>query len=395
MPFTKKRQRRSNRVKTYDVAVVGAGVFGAWTALELARRRKRVLLLEAFGPGHSRSSSGDESRIIRMGYGADEIYTRWSQRSLAKWKELFAATGSEALFKNTGVLWMAAAGDPTLRATREVLRRCEVRFSESSRVELLKKYSQIGLEGVAEGILEPDSGVLMARRAVAATVAEALRLGVDFRAAAVCQPQGAGTLNEMQSSAGEAFAAKEFVFACGAWLKKVFPEILGERLFVTRQAVFYVSVPAGDERFSAGVLPTWLIQNDECYGMPDLESRGLKVALDRHGEPVDPDTQSRLVTEAEIAEMRGYVARRFPALQGAPIAEARVCQYENSSNGDFLADRHPELSNVWLVGGGSGHGFKHGPAMGEYVARQLMGEVAPEPRFSLASKATVQKRTVF
>src|SRR5215468_9836303 len=104
-----------NTGKIYDVAVVGAGVFGAWTALALARRGQRVLLLEAYGPGHSRSSSGDESRIIRMGYGADEIYTRWSQRSLIQWKELFAATGNEALFKNTGVLWMAAAGDPTLR----------------------------------------------------------------------------------------------------------------------------------------------------------------------------------------------------------------------------------------------------------------------------------------
>jgi sarcosine oxidase len=159
-----------------------------------------------------------------------------------------------------------------------------------------------------------------------------------------------------------------------------------------------VSVLAGDTRFAAASLPTWLIQNDECYGMPDLESRGLKVALDRHGEAVDPDTQSRLVTDAEIAEVRAYVARRFPALKDAPIAETRVCQYENSSNGDFLIDRHPEMSNVWFCGGGSGHGFKHGPAVGEYVAGQLLGEIAAEPRFSLASKAAeaaVQNRTVF
>jgi len=330
-----------------------------------------------------------------MGYGADEIYTRWSQRSLAKWKELFAATGNEALFKNTGVLWMGAAGDPTLRATREVLTRCGVKFREFSRDALTAKYSQVGLDGVAEGIFEPESGVLMARRAVAATVAEAMRLGVEFSAAAICQPMGAGRLNEVRSAAGETFGAKEFVFACGAWLKKLFPDVLGQRIFVTRQAVFYLSVPAGDERFSAAALPTWLIQNDECYGMPDLESRGLKVALDRHGQAVDPDTQSRLVMDAEITEVRAYVARRFPALKDAPIAETRVCQYENSSNGDFLLDRHPEICNVRFVGGGSGHGFKHGPAVGEYVAGQLLGEGAAEPRFSLASKATVQKRTVF
>ena len=381
--------------KKYDIAVVGAGVFGAWTALHLAKRGKCVLLLEAFGAGHSRSSSGDESRIIRMGYGADEIYTRWSQRSLVQWKELFAATHNEALFKNTGVLWMAAAGDPTLRATREVLTRCGVKFSELDRAALAAKYKQIELQGVDEGICEPESGVLMARRAVAAVVAEGMRLGVDFKAAAIREPQGTGTLQEIRSASNEVFAAQEYVFACGAWLKKLFPDILGERIFVTRQAVFYVSVPGGDDRFSAPALPTWLIQNDECYGMPDLESRGLKVALDRHGEPADPDTQSRLVTSGEVAEMREYVARRFPALANAPIAETRVCQYENTSSGDFLVDRHPSLSNVWFAGGGSGHGFKHGPALGEYVADQVLGGAKAEPRFLLQNKEKVQKRSVY
>lgn len=381
--------------KRYDVAVVGAGVFGAWTALHLAKRGKSVLLLDAYGPGHSRSSSGDESRIIRMGYGAEEIYTRWSQRSLVQWKKLFAATHNEALFNNTGVLWMAAAGDPTLRATRGVLTRCGVKFSELDREALAAKYKQIELQGVDQGIYEPESGVLMARRAVAAVVAEGTRLGVDFRTAAIREPQGAGTLQEICSATNEAFAAQEYVFACGAWLKKLFPGILGERIFVTRQAVFYVSVPAGDDRFAAATLPTWLIQNDECYGMPDLESRGLKVALDRHGEPADPDTQSRLVTSAEVAEMRDYVARRFPALADAPIAETRVCQYENTSSGDFLVDRHPSLSNVWFAGGGSGHGFKHGPALGEYVADQVFGGPRTEPRFLLQNKETVQKRSVY
>lgn len=381
--------------KIYDVAVIGAGVFGAWTALELARRDKSVVLLEAYGPGHSRSSSGDESRIIRMGYGPDEIYTRWSQRSLVKWKELFAATGNETLFKNTGVLWMAAANDPTLRATREVLSRCGVPTRELGREALAAKYPQVGLDGVADGIFEPESGVLMARRAVATTVREAVRLGAELRTTAICVPQGSGMLSELTGATGEKFAAREFVFACGAWLKKLFPSLLGHRIFVTRQPVFYLAVPAGDERFSAAVLPTWLIQNDECYGMPDLESRGLKVALDRHGEPVDPDTQSRLVTEAEIAEVRAYVAKRFPTLKDAPIAETRVCQYENSSNGDFLIDRHPELKNVWFCGGGSGHGFKHGPAVGKYMAEQIVDQAPAEPRFSLASKQTVQNRAVY
>ena len=110
---------------------------------------------------------------------------------------------------------------------------------------------------------------------------------------------------------------------------------------------------------------------------------------------MDPDTQSRLASAAGAEWARNYVGRRFPALANAPIVETRVCQYENTSNGDFLIDRHPEMANVWLAGGGSGHGFKHGPAFGEYLAGQLAGEGAAEPRFSLASKATLQKRAVF
>lgn len=381
--------------KPYEVAVVGAGVFGSWTALELARRGKRVVLLEAYGPGHSRASSGDESRIIRMGYGADEIYTRWSQRSLAKWKELFAASHHESLFQPTGVLWLAEAGNAALQATRDVLARSSVKFAALDRTALLQRYPQINFDGIASGIYEPESGVLLARRAVAATVAEAVRQGVDYLVAEVVPPNGSGRLSEITARNGESFEAGEFVFASGAWLGKLFPETLGERIFPTRQEVFYIGVPAGDERFSSPALPTFLFKTDESYGMPNIESRGLKIALDRHGDRVDPDTHSRIVTPGEIEQIQRYVAQRFPALKDAPIVETRVCQYENTSSGDFLVDRHPDMPNVWLVGGGSGHGFKHGPAMGEYVAAQLLDRAAPEPRFALGSKEKVQRRTVY
>lgn len=381
--------------KTYDVSVVGAGVFGAWTALHLAKRGQRVLLLDAYGPGHSRSSSGDESRIIRMGYGADEIYTRWSQRSLVDWKELFEATGNQELFQKTGVLWLAESGNAQLEATANALGRNQVGFEQLDRAALGHRYPQINLDGIATGIYEPESGVLMARRAVAAAVAEAVRLGVEFKLAAIAEPCGDRRIERVTSSAGEQFSAKEFVFACGAWLAKLFPDFLGDRIFPTRQTVFYFGIPAGDGRFSSPALPTWLIKNDECYGMPDLESRGLKIALDQHGERIDPDTQSRVVTSTEVEEIGRLVAYRFPALAHAPIVETRVCQYENTWNGDFLIDRHPTLSNVWLAGGGSGHGFKHGPALGEYVAGQILDGTEPEPRFLLASKETLQHRTVY
>lgn len=378
----------------YDVAVIGAGVFGAWTAWHLGRRGKRVLLADAYGPGNARASSAGESRIIRMGYGADELYTRWSLRSLAKWREFFTAT-RQALFHETGVLWLASKDNARVRQTAEMLRRCGVAFEELGRAELERRYPQIRLDGITKGLLEPHSGVLMARRAVAAVVEDAVRSGVGYRVAQIAEPYGSGAIGAVKASSGERIEASTFVFACGAWLGKIFPDVLGSRIFPSRQEVFFFGVPAGDARFAPPALPTWLFQEDEIYGMPDLESRGLKIAVDRHGERVDPDTQSRLASAEGAEEVRRFVEQRFPGLRGAPIVETRVCQYENTWNGDFLIDRHPEMENVWLVGGGSGHGFKHGPAVGEYVARLILGGGASEERFSLASKETVQRRAVF
>jgi sarcosine oxidase len=386
--------------KTYDVVVAGAGVFGAWTAFQLARRGQSVLLLDAYGPGNSRASSGGESRIIRMGYGADELYTRWAMRSLVQWKELFAEmAGEPALFRETGVLWLGSKDYARLDDMTAVLSRCNVPFESLSSSAIAERYPQFNSYDLGVGILETKSGVLMGRRAVAAVVERAVSLGAEYRQAQATPPYAADVrssrLDAISTSDGERISGGQFVFACGAWLGKIFPEILGPRIFPSRQEVFFFGVPPGDHQFSAGSLPTWLIQADEVYGMPDLEWRGFKIAFDSHGARVDPDTQTRVVSAESIERVREYVAKRFPALANAPIVETRVCQYENTSNGDFLIDRHPEINNVWFAGGGSGHGFKHGPAFGEYVAQQMLDGGPAETRFALASKATEQRRAVY
>ncbi|RPI19432.1 MAG: FAD-dependent oxidoreductase [Acidobacteria bacterium] len=383
--------------KGFDIVVVGAGVFGAWTAHELVKAGKRVLLVDAHGPGNSRASSGGESRIIRMGYGADEVYTRWSARSLERWKSLFSAGyQNPPLFHQTGVLWMAREDDSYAEASVRTVQRLGIEFEKLSRAELDRRFPQVALGQTAWGFLEPGSGVLLARRAVAAVVAETVRAGGEFCLDAILPPDArASHVQDVRTRSGSSIQADVFVFACGPWLPKLFPDLLARRISPTRQEVFFIGVPSGEQRFSPPKLPTWIDFPEEVYGMPDIESRGLKVAFDRHGPPFDPDTGDRIVSRESIQAVKAFVARRFPALKGAPVVETRVCQYENTSNGDFLVDRHPDYQNVWLVGGGSGHGFKHGPAMGEYAAAQILGQGTAEPRFSLKTKGTVQKRTVY
>jgi monomeric sarcosine oxidase len=381
--------------KSYNAAVIGAGVFGSWTAYYLQRAGLSVALIDAYGAANSRASSGDESRIIRMSYGADEIYTRWSHRSLAVWQEFFAGVGRLELFHRTGVLLMARESDPRIAATAQALERVGVNFELLRRDELERRYPQIDFGEVSWAIYEPMSGALMARRAVQSVADFVARNGGDYLIESALAPAGSGRLNEIVTRGGSRIGADVFVFACGPWLPKLFPALLGDRIRPTRQEVYFFGVPAGDMRFAPPMTPTWIDSSAETYGLPDLENRGFKLGFDRHGEAIDPDAAERTLTGDSLELARAFLALRFPALAGAPLVEARVCQYENTSNGDFLIDRHPDFDNVWLVGGGSGHGFKHGPALGEYVAARVIEGGEIERRFTLATKETSRKRTVF
>jgi len=379
----------------YDVAVVGAGVLGAWTAYHLQSLGAHTMLIDAHGPANSRSSSGDESRIIRMGYGADEIYTRSAVRSLALWTKLFEASG-ERLFSQTGVLWLAHEGDPYPGQTIETLQRVGVRNEQLTTGDLKGRFPAFELESVSWGLFEPDSGVIRARQAVQLVVREAIRRGVKYLQDAVVPPGDADKPEEMVTLGGRWISAKTFVFACGPWLPKLFPRLLSERIHPSRQEVFYFGPPTGDARFRSPAMPTWIDFRDEAYGLPDIDGRGIKIAIDRHGPPFDPESGDRIASREGLSEVRECLARRLPALKDAPLLESRVCQYENTSNGDFLIDRHPDFDNVWLVGGGSGHGFKHGPAVAEYVSARIEGRrERVEPRFSLESKKNTRERAVY
>jgi sarcosine oxidase len=261
----------------------------------------------------------------------------------------------------------------------------------------VRRWPQLRFPEVSCGVLEPASGLLLARAAVQALVRELVNSGVDCSTVAVEKPRGRGQLAEIRTNKGDSIAAGTFIFACGPWLPKIFPALLRDRIFPTRQEVFFLGTPPGDADFCAPRMPVWLHRThpDLPYALPNIEGRGFKIAFDRHGDPFDPDSGMRIVTQSSIESLRAYLRQYIPALEHAPVVETRVCQYENTWNGDFLIDRHPDFENVWIAGGGSGHGFKHGPSLGEYLSGRILHNIPAEPRFLLAAKQTAQKRAVY
>lgn len=378
------------------VIVVGAGVFGAWTATHLLRLGHGVTLIDAWGPAHSRASSGGESRLTRGAYGKDAIYTRMALDSLREWKALSAVAGLP-IFHECGVLFFFPTEEQYVRDSIAAHKAIGIPTQALGQADMSKRFPMIDFSSIVVGLYEPGFGALMARRAVQTLVDLFVQRGGKYVEAAAKPPREPGDkLVEVEVSDGGRIAGDRFVFALGPWLPRIFPDVIGRRILPTRQEVFFFAPPAGDGRFLPGVMPGWADFNggDIFYGFPDLEARGVKFAHDAHGVEVDPDTQDRRPTEAALAEIIAFRDRRFPLLKGAPLTEARVCQYENSSNGDFLIDFHPRLKNVLLVGGGSGHGFKHGPEVGRYAAGRLFSSIEAEPRFSLATKSEDHHREV-
>jgi len=366
-----------------SLVVVGAGAFGGWSALQLQQSGAKVTLLDSWGPGNSRSSSGGETRIIRGTYGAQGLYTRMAARALQLWQENERRWNMKLFFKS-GVLWMAASDDSYERASLPLLKDAGIPFEKLSVADCTKRWPQINFEDIAWSIFEPDSGYLAARRGCEAVLNAFLKEGGEYRQAEVTPgPITSGEMQGVRDSTGETLNADQYIFCCGPWLGKVFP-FLSAVITPTRQEVFFFGTAAGELRFTDAQLPVWIDGGKNLfYGIPGNHWRGFKVADDARGPAIDPSTMERQISKEGLEAARRFLGRRFPGMAGAPLLESRVCQYENSTDQNFILDHHPEAGNVWIVGGGSGHGFKHGPAMGEMVAEAVRGLKAAPKEMSL------------
>jgi glycine/D-amino acid oxidase-like deaminating enzyme len=355
-----------------SVVVIGAGAFGGWTALHLREMGHDVTLVDAYGPGNSRATSGDETRQIRCGYGDRLLYARSALRAMTAWREREQQFGV-SLLNPTGRLQLAPAWTPSLKATQATLNTLGVPFETMTDGDLRKRYPQMNPDGMGVGLLEPGAMVIRAKQAMLAVSQAFVRAGGTLRVARV-QPgtvEG-GRMVDLRVDDGSRLAADAFVFACGPWLPKLFPGLVGSRIQVPGRDVLYFGLPAGDLRLAFPNFPNY--SEERYYGFASIDGRGFKVCPTSGTTSFDPDVDERIISATEVRRARAYLAQRFPTQANQPITESRVCQLENTADEHFIIDRHPEMANVLLAGGGSGHGFKHGPVIGQYIAKRALGE---------------------
>jgi len=358
------------------IAVIGAGAFGGWTALQLLERGARVTLLDAWGPGNSRSSSGGETRIMRCTYGPDQIYTALAARALKLWQK-YEKRWKRQLLHRSGVLWMVSNEDEAYeRGSLRALREERIKFEELSNAHMRKRWPQIQLSDVRWGIFEPECGYLEARESCRAVAEAFIAAGGTYRQLAALSAGLESPQRGVNLSDGSRLEADTYIFACGPWLGKLFPKTIGKLIQPTKQEVLFFGPPVRNAAyFSDELLPVWGDHNQRFfYGIPGSNHRGFKIADDTRGPAFEPTEDERIVSKEGLRRVREYMAHRFPALKNAPLIESRVCQYEQTPDSHFVVDRHPRMENVWLLGGGSGHGFKHGPALGEIVAEAILND---------------------
>jgi sarcosine oxidase len=375
-----------------EVVVVGAGAFGGWTALHLQRMGARVTLVDQHGPGNSRSTSGDETRGIRSAYGNNFLWTEWANRAIERWKafdeEWAEELGGGATFHSAGDLILRPVWTEFLQRTRENFDLHRVPYEILFPEDIAERWPAIRTEGMGVALFEPGAGVARARHACGA-VAEVLRRSGGELLLARAEPgtEGNGLLRDVVLHPGESFLpegdagtpadgvlpAQVFVFALGPWFPKAFPELLEQRITIPMGHVYYYGTPEGDDRFSHPEMPSWNVPGITGWPSLPVEPSGFRVRVGGRDGGTDADATTREVPESYHGAPRALLAERFPDLADAPLLDSRACHYEITREREWIMDRHPRWSNVWVVGAGNAEGFKFGPVVGEYVAARILG----------------------
>lgn len=425
-----------------EVIVIGSGIWGSFTALNLRRMGVKVTLVDAYGPGNARQTSGDETRGVRSSYGdrpgqQGETWTLWARESMEKWKQFDIEWGKPLrlnLFHVCGDMIFRNEWDSFQLRTKVWWDKNKIPYHVLNVDDVRKSFPVFNLDDITAVLYEPDAGVVRARRATQAAAAafEALGGKIVIGRATPSRIEN-GKLEEISLDTGEKLRADTFIFAVGPWLGKTFPELFAKKTRVPIGYVIYFATPVGDHRFTYPNLPTFNFPGVTGWPALPVDNRGFRVrgaertpnppttaanggsgprqASSNTNGPVtdtgsnlanaggngrggrgggggrgqqevplaqqDPDTSDRWADQDRIAGSRRFVAHRFPLLKDAPVAQTHACHYESTSSGNYIIDKHPGLSNVWIAAGGNAEGFKMGPKIGDYVAHRVMGRTDP------------------
>jgi glycine/D-amino acid oxidase-like deaminating enzyme len=394
---------RGGASSSTHVVVIGAGAWGGWTAYHLRARGVRVTLVDQYGPGNSRSTSGDETRGIRSSYGdraAGELWTPWARAAITRWKVFEREWGPvfrTQFWHETGDVIMRATREPFITRTIDLWTTNNVRHEVLSGEEARKRWPVIKADDIGVAIYEPDAGVVRCRAATQAVASAAQKMGVELVIGRVTPgPIVNGQMDGVVLDNGTVLRGDAYVFACGPWLRKLFP-YMENRMRIPIGHALYFGVPMGDTRFTFPNLPSYNFPGVTGWPMLPVDSRGFRVrgAIAAPPPPAgtpapapsastpsapdptlqDPDLSSRWTNQDRVDGARRFLQARFPLLANAPLLETRACHYESSINQNFIVDHVPGTGNAWIAGVGQAEGFKFGPVVGEYVAQRVTGVV--------------------
>jgi sarcosine oxidase len=431
-----------------DIVVIGAGGWGAFTALNLIQKGHKVTLVDAYGPGNARSTSGDETRGVRSSYGdrpgeQGETWTLWAREAMGMWKAFDEEWGKHFrlnLFHVTGDLIMRTEWDNFQLRTKIWWDKHNIPYEVLNPADVRKAFPVLSMDDITAVLYEPDAGIVRARRSAqaAASAFETLGGKIVIGRATPGKMSG-GKLDEINLDTGQTLRADTFVWCVGPWMGKTFPDILAKKTRVPIGYVVYFATPVNDQRFTYPNLPSYNFPGVTGWAALPVDNRGFRVrgaerapgqqaapgtpgaapgagtvpagsgraagagaaggaagggggGGGRGGQQAvvplaqqDPDTSDRWADQTRIEGSRRFIAHRFPALKDAPVSQTHSCHYESTSSGDFIVDIHPAMSNCWIVAGGNSEGFKMCPKIGAYASSRILG-VEGDPKLVKAFK---------
>ena len=380
------------------VIVVGAGINGVTTAIELRKRGQEVVLVDPGPLPHPLAASTDISKAVRAAYGADEEYTELAERSIERWRKWNQQFGTQ-LYHEVGVMFVRRQEMKPGDFEHESFKTLEKRGHKVERMnapQLWKRFPAWNPELYRDGVLEIEAGYAESGRAVAMLIERAKSIGVELREGTRFvrldedDNQVKGVV--IEDSVGDAVSAPReangfpysykipgdfVVMAVGAWTPYLLP--FTRKFFrATGQPVFHLK-PSKPELFAPERFPVFGadITTTGYYGFPINRDGIVKIANHGPGREMSPDSPERVVTVEDEKNLREFLASTFPSLANAPIVYTRVCMYSDTHDGHFWIARDPEREGLVVAAGDSGHGFKFAPVLGEIIADALEGKDNP------------------